>query len=60
MVCAISPIHKHRWLSVSNFLNIYSLNFFVFMVFLSFFKFRGFLCIIVNVITWLFRPYLLG
>jgi hypothetical protein len=28
MVCAISPIHKHRWLSVSNFLNVYSLNFF--------------------------------
>jgi len=43
MVCAISPIHKHRWLSASNFLNIYSLNFFVFMVSLSFFHSRGFL-----------------
>lgn len=58
MVCAISPIYKHRWLSVSNFLNIYSLNFFAFMVFLSFFKFRGFLCIIVNVNGYLDLTYL--
>ncbi len=62
MVCAISPIHKHKWLIVSNFLNIYNLNFlyswgfFLFLVF----NCRGFLCIIVNMIAWLLDLTYLG
>lgn len=65
MVRAISPIHKHRWLSVSNFLNIYSLNFFCIHGFSFIFQIQGFFmhnsecdCMVIQtLLTWVISSH---